>query len=207
MIVKRLLKPHVQIMELLAEKLELSQYSMAKQLGISYRTVMRRTKELENNTPPLIKFVREEPSIRGGKERRIYALTLNGLFYALKNMNLWHNLDKIAEYYKNELLIFQCWPLFTFEERETIKEHLKDSYNLPSPLNLSNLTLRVSEKEVKEYFDGLFTDIVVSKDIRPIIERIEILRKARVEMLRKKFCEYQEAMNFIKQEIEKLEGR
>ena len=55
---------------------ELKQYKMPKETGLSYRTVLRTLKPLESQG--FIKLVRAEPSKKGGKESKIYSLTLKG---------------------------------------------------------------------------------------------------------------------------------
>ena len=49
---------------------------MPKETGVSYRTVLRTLKPLESQG--FIKLVRIEPSKKGGKESKIYSLTLKG---------------------------------------------------------------------------------------------------------------------------------
>jgi len=208
--IKSLLKPHKQILQLLTEQNELAQYDMAKQLGTSYRTILRRTRELERINPPLIRFVREEPSEKGGKNRKIYALTLNGLFYALKNPKLWDRIDKIAEYHKGKLLIFECWNLLTESEKQTLEKVIMNKYDLDkysflgAILNLDIVALVSSEQSIKEFIDKLFTGMVVLKELRPILKRIDKLKQVRIQALQEELggCEVVKAA--LQKEIEKL---
>lgn len=63
---------------------ELKQYKMPKETGLSYRTVLRTLKPLESQG--FIKLVRAEPSKKGGKESKIYALTLKGALTYLSSI-------------------------------------------------------------------------------------------------------------------------
>ena len=209
--IKPLLKPHKQILQVLTEQNELAQYDMAKQLSISYRTILRRTKELEKSNPPLIKFVREEPSEKGGKNRNIYTLTLNGLFYALKNPKLWNRIDKIVEYHKNKLLIFECWNLLTESEKQVVISAIMSKYDLNkysflgTALNLDALALMSSEQNIKELVDALFTGMVVPKELRPILERIDKLKEARRQALQKELADSEKVKSSLQKEIKELE--
>lgn len=216
MSLKPLLPIHVEILELLAKNNEASQYQIHKQLGVSYRNVLRRMRELEHYPQPLVKLVRVEPSRKGGKESKIYAATLNGLFFALRNPHLWKHMDGIAEYHKNELLIFRFWHLFTEQEKAILKLVVYDKYRVDKTkfgkffgpgLNLDFFALAFEEKTLKEYLDGLFTNLVIAEPIRPIVERVEPLRKIRLEALQTKLKEKEEEhkkiVDYCRREIEK----
>jgi len=217
MAVKPLLPIHEQILETLAKKHEATQYQLYKEIGVSYRTILRRVKELANTPPPLVKAIREEPSQKGGKNCIVYTLTLNGLFYALRNPHLWKHFDKIAAYHREKLLVFKCWEQFTKKEKDVIKLVLFSKYKVSeykygrlfgSVLNLDYLALLGSEEQLKKHIDGIFTDLVIPKRLRPILEplikRLEPLRKARLDALKMELKETRKLEAYYIKEIEKL---
>jgi DNA-binding MarR family transcriptional regulator len=69
--------PKMKILEVLATNKEFKQYSLPKATGFSYRTILRALKPMEK--AGWIRLVRTEASEKGGKEKKIYTLTLKGL--------------------------------------------------------------------------------------------------------------------------------
>ena len=57
---------------------------MPKETNLSYRTILRTLKPLENEG--LVKQIRTEPSTKGGKEKKIYSLTFKGTLTYLNSM-------------------------------------------------------------------------------------------------------------------------
>jgi DNA-binding PadR family transcriptional regulator len=77
-------EPQQKIINALIKNPELGQYKMPKETKLSYRTILRTLKPLE--TEGIIKQIRTEPSKKGGKEKKIYSLTLKGTLIYLKSI-------------------------------------------------------------------------------------------------------------------------
>jgi hypothetical protein len=85
---KTTIRPELKILSVLSEHKEFEQYRLPKETGLSYRTILRLLKPMEQHD--WIRLVRTEASAKRGKEKKIYALTLRGLTIALmisKDMN------------------------------------------------------------------------------------------------------------------------
>jgi hypothetical protein len=101
--IKTTIKPEVKILSVLVKHGEFGQYRMPKETGLSYRTILRFLKPMEK--AGWIRLVRTEASEKGGKERKIYALTIRGLAIAFKTADQWMPtkgdlnwvIDKMAE--------------------------------------------------------------------------------------------------------------
>jgi DNA-binding PadR family transcriptional regulator len=78
------IKPDLKIVKALIKNPELGQYKMPKETKLSYRTILRTLKPLENEG--LIKQIRTEPSTKGGKEKKIYSLTFKGTLTYLNSI-------------------------------------------------------------------------------------------------------------------------
>jgi DNA-binding PadR family transcriptional regulator len=111
---KTTVTPDLKILAVLAASKEMEQYKLPKETKLSYRTVLRTLKPLEDKNKWQIELVRTEPSKKGGKEKKIYAITLAGLLRVLRNAPV----DDI-EYYRKVisthprlLLTFEKWPVF-----------------------------------------------------------------------------------------------
>jgi len=101
------IKPELKIIKALIKNPELGQYKMPKETRLSYRTILRTLKPLENQG--IIKQVRSEPSKKGGKEKKIYSLTFKGTLtyldsatpqaidYLLKDNNYHYSPNKANE--------------------------------------------------------------------------------------------------------------
>ena len=85
---------------------------MPKETSLSYRTVLRTLKPLESQG--FVKLVKVEPSEKGGKENKIYALTSKGVITCLSsfsptpedfeaNGRIHYSLDKVNEVIKNKI--------------------------------------------------------------------------------------------------------
>lgn len=93
------------ILAVLAKNKEYAQYNMPKAIGKDYRTVLRHLKLLEAHG--LIHLDRTEPARKGGKDRKIYKITLLGLIEILKIPDVFNNIDIIAQNFPDSLpLIF-----------------------------------------------------------------------------------------------------
>lgn len=106
------------ILKILAHNKEFEQYKLDKTLKISYRTILRKLETMEKNFG-IIKLVRTEPSKKGGKDKKIYTITLKGLWLHLSETKQLNSpkgkkeLEKIINLFPETLLFFRKWPLFT----------------------------------------------------------------------------------------------
>jgi len=117
------------ILNVLAENKEYAQYDLDKKIEKDYHTVLRHLQALEKNG--YIHLVRTEPAEKGGKERKIYELTLNGLILVLKkrselysalifgkvqeetNREIEEAIDQVVSIHRDKLpLIFGKWVFF-----------------------------------------------------------------------------------------------
>ncbi len=89
---KTTIRSELKILTVLAEHKEFVQYRLPEKTGLSYRTILRTLKPMEQGR--LIRLVRTEASEKGGKERKIYALEPRGLAIALSASK---NMDNIIE--------------------------------------------------------------------------------------------------------------
>jgi DNA-binding PadR family transcriptional regulator len=81
---EKTIKPEIKIIKALIKNHELGQYQMPKETKLSYRTILRTLKPLENEG--LITQIRTEPSTKGGKEKKIYSLTFKGILTYLNSI-------------------------------------------------------------------------------------------------------------------------
>ena len=105
------------ILKILAHNKEFEQYKLDKTLEISYRTILRKLETMEKNFG-IIKLVRTEPSTKGGKDKKIYSITLKGLWLHLSEIKQLNSpkgkeeIIKIINLFPEMLLFFKKWPLF-----------------------------------------------------------------------------------------------
>ncbi|RLI00110.1 hypothetical protein DRO19_00380 [Candidatus Bathyarchaeota archaeon] len=105
------IKTSLEILRVLAENKQYAQYDLPKAISKDYRTVLRHLKTLEYNH--LIRLEKTEPASKGGKDRKIYTLTTEGLITALILEESWSKIDEIARKHANLLpLIFGKWEFF-----------------------------------------------------------------------------------------------
>jgi len=81
---KTTVTPTAKIIQTIAKKGELGQYKMKDETNLSYRTILRTLKPLEQDG--YITLLRTEPSKKGGKEKKIYSLTFKGLLVYLSSL-------------------------------------------------------------------------------------------------------------------------
>jgi len=127
------------ILATLADEKECAQYDMPQAVGKDYRTILRHLKKLE--AYDLIQLARTEPAKKGGKDRKIYTLTLEGLVALLKIPGVFEPelMDTLATNYPDSLpLIFGKWQLFQKHGlKDLIINRLKktlEEYPLLNPL-------------------------------------------------------------------------
>lgn len=121
-----------------------AQYDLPDAVGKDYRTIMRHLKKLESSK--LIRLARTEPAQKGGKEKKIFTLTVTGLisglkffFSATKDVNeVIGNMEELATTHKDLLpLILGKWTLWKKEGVEQlIIERLREAITqTPYPLS------------------------------------------------------------------------
>lgn len=108
------IETEAKILKLLALNKGTSQYDIPDKIGVHYTTVLRQLKKLENEKKVTFK---EIGSMKKGKDKKIYSLTLEGLlevFYNWNNKTIAGNdVLKIIEDYKNiGWLCFKKFHLF-----------------------------------------------------------------------------------------------
>ena len=106
-----------EILKVLAHNKEFEQFKMDKATKISYRTILRKLEPMKNKFQ-VIRFVKFQPSLKGGKDKKIWAITLKGLWIYLsqvKNLSSPEGkkeLEQIIKRFPDMLLFFRKWPLF-----------------------------------------------------------------------------------------------
>ncbi len=151
---KQTIPPEIAILNVLSKNQEVEQYKLPKETGLSYRTILRMLTPLEESW--YISLVRTEPSKKGGKEKKIFSIDLEGLIYLLswKRSYAYLNseyLDIVAATHPNLLpLIFGKWQFFSVKGiKEKIVENLNEyfkSYSLPT----SSFQLRISARKMAQ---------------------------------------------------------
>jgi DNA-binding PadR family transcriptional regulator len=124
---KTTIKSEITIIQALAVHKEIGQYEMPKETGLSYRTILRNLRPMEKRNE--IKLIRTMPSEKGGKEKKIYAITFKGLVHALSNCfskdrRFREDLEAIIKAHPDKLLTFKKWPLF---EKADLKDFMLEN--------------------------------------------------------------------------------
>jgi len=78
------IKPELKIINALIKNKELEQYKMPKETKLSYRTILRTLKPMENEG--FVNEPRTERSKKGGKEKKIYTLKFKGTLTYLNSI-------------------------------------------------------------------------------------------------------------------------
>ena len=140
---------HYEILATIAEKGSYPQYDLSKAIKKSYRTVLRHLELLEAHR--LIRLLRTEPAQKGGKERKIYTLTLDGLIALLKLPHIFEEreaIDALANNFPHLVpLVFGKWSLF---EKAGVKD-----------IVVGNL------KKAIEDMPNPFYSVVILPDLKP----------------------------------------
>jgi DNA-binding PadR family transcriptional regulator len=124
---KTTIKSEITIIQALAVHKEIGQYEMPKETGLSYRTILRNLRPMEKRNE--IKLIRTMPSEKGGKEKKIYAITFKGLVHALSNCfskdrRFREDLEAIIKAHPDMLLTFKKWTLF---EKADLKDFMLEN--------------------------------------------------------------------------------
>jgi len=107
------------ILRILALNKEVYQYGLDKEVGVSYRTILRTLHSLEELG--IIRVSRKEESEKRGKERNVWEITLQGLLELLHlDEEVWKQIGLIAETHREKLLIFKKWGLLRKENSTTL---------------------------------------------------------------------------------------
>jgi len=112
MVYKRTIETQKAILRALALEKEIAQYDLPKRVQKDYSTVLRRLRDLENRF--LVKVDRTVTSKKRGKEKKIYRITLFGLFVCTSTDRKYvdSNFEKIVEAHSDKLLSFAKWGYF-----------------------------------------------------------------------------------------------
>lgn len=98
--------PEQKILTLLLEHTEYAQFQMEEKTGLSYKTIIDYLKKLEKTK--MIKLSRTEPSTKGGKEKKFWSITSQGLTKILTDINI-NQFEKAANKHPDLLLVFKKW--------------------------------------------------------------------------------------------------
>ena len=105
---QKMIDTDYKILKTLALEGEADLEALAQKVGKHYTSIMRRLKFLEKEYNAVY-VSRLETTPRKGRERKIYNLTLTGLFLLLGLRSSWKYIDQIAEKQQDKLLIFKKW--------------------------------------------------------------------------------------------------
>ncbi|MCW4003710.1 MAG: helix-turn-helix domain-containing protein [Candidatus Bathyarchaeota archaeon] len=157
------------ILKVLAQNKEYAQYDLPDAVGKDYRTVLRHLKKLEKDG--LVKVDRLEPAQKGGKEKKIYTLTLLGFIAALATCKIEPanpEIDVLIAKFSDLHYIFANWqrmlsqlPRFdvyaaldvTISNFDALRrfrpQDLRENLDKQFTLAFFNLTLTANEKDAK----------------------------------------------------------
>ena len=158
---KTTIPPLLKIIEVLAEHKEFEQYKMKNATGFSYRTILRALKPLEE-----LKLIRHrtEPSEKGGKDKKIYAITFKGLYRHISKIQLdtpegKEKLGQIACRFPEMLLFFKKWPLFV---KARVQDKMLDYFNIALRTSLIGYKDRIrwfmANQKSAEHFNEFMAD-------------------------------------------------
>ena len=209
---KTTILPADKILSVLAKNREFEQYKLPKATGLSYRTILRKLGPMEKNG--VIKLVRKEPSEKGGKEKKIYAITFRGLWYYLIELVAEKpygkkQIEKIASTFPEMLLTFKKWNLFV---EAKIKDQmidvliagLRDRYaHFYDMLRLFS-THEIPREEMIELAEALERDTIRNLDKLVIVGSLQIPQLR--DVLKQIYLKDKELMNFVLESLEKAKA-
>jgi len=197
--------PPIKILKALAFNTELEQYKMPKETGLSYRTILRNLKPLEDMGD--IKLLREEASEKGGKDKKIYSLTYKGLHWCIA-MWAFNHAEKIITAHSDKLLTFKKWQLF---KEAGVSDHIKDAVRIAFGECMTEVYL-LKKEGYDIHLGNLenetnFREAVDRNLLLPLVTRVlvdaDTTRPFNYEAF-KKVCKNDLELNtFIEQELEK----
>ena len=209
---KTTITPRLEILFTLATHREMEQYKMPKETDLSYRTILRKLKILEHKNVQQIKLLRTEPSEKGGKEKKIYAITLIGMLHVLKEhpgvAKDFDAVEKMIRGHPDMLLTFEKWPFFEKHGQEKavltyLGLALLDFFAETAISMLSGRRLEFRNmNEMRDYIDS--HTLLGSSDDRL---RLEFLRTCKEDENLRNFIDKQLALrieNFKKVEADKV---
>lgn len=218
----------LKILKMLAQKRECAQYDMPKLIGKDYHTCLRHLRELENDG--LVKLVRVEPAKKGGKDRKIYTLTLYGLLVALFSLleekpephekMVKADVDPIIDTWKDYHFIFKFWQEIyeasSFDPylvlygvtSEFYENWQRSSFDM---FNWKYKTLDVAVWFSRSFFDAFFE---ISKDFSQktlrewvaIIKNNKELKSVYIREFNRIISRKQQELTFFKNLVEKLQN-
>jgi len=112
MVYKQTIETQKAILWALALEKEIAQYDLPERVQKDYTTVLRRLRDLEKRF--FVKVDRKVPSKKKGKEKKIYRITLFGLFVcaSMDKKYMDSNFEKIVTAHSDKLLSFAKWEYF-----------------------------------------------------------------------------------------------
>jgi DNA-binding PadR family transcriptional regulator len=154
--------PWKKIFLLLLLNKEYPQCKMKEATGMTDPTIIKHLKELEKQK--LISCIREDKSSKGGKEKKIFALTNNGLLNSLLLKEVRSNretIKQIAKAHSDKMRIFEKLPVFEKAKLDTV---VIDT--LMSDLLTLKQTLLLTPEALNPVFSSIEAlDMLVMEDI------------------------------------------
>jgi len=193
----------------LATNKEFEQYNLPKATGLSYRTILRKLEPMEKSG--LIKLVRTEPSEKGGKEKKIYAITFRGLWFYFPELVTVKpygkkQIEKIASTFPEMLLTFKKWNLFVEagikdQMMDILVAGLRDRHaHFYDMLRLFSTHEIPREKMIE-------LAVALEKDTRTNLDKLVIVGSLYIpqlrDVLKQVYLKDKELLNFVLESIEK----
>ncbi len=224
---KRWIQTDLDILEALAEKGDASQYEVTKIIDKDYHTVFEHFKKLKMEKHKYIQQIRTEASEKGGKDKHIYSLTIEGLLFYLIFRGVNNKIEKIA-YNQKSLwsLVFGKWEhICKTGNKERAIKNLRDVFESFRSFariqefmtqNTRNLINEVQNKaDPLDYFTLSFytknidEDLKDDKWIKMIAEDKEIQKyiRLKVNLLEKNAVEQLEYITRIKNQLDAIQNK
>jgi DNA-binding PadR family transcriptional regulator len=195
----------LEIVDAIAKHKELPQYNIKNETKLSYRTILRLLKPLENSG--FIQLARREASEKGGKDRKIYAITLPGLIVALKNLEE-KNFDAVINKHGELLpLILGKWNYLKSAglEQERRKAVIWVGNRILAEYPLGKATVRFATMSFWDYIFQLTNKVERVKWIRALREDPELKAWA-IDEMKEWFIQGEEIHRINKASLKALES-
>jgi len=195
---KTTIRHELKILTALAEHKEFEQYRLPKETGFSYRTVLRLLKLMEQDR--WIRLVRAEASAKGGKDKKIYSLTLRGLTIALM---ISKDMDKIIEKQSDMLpLVLGKWAYF---KSVGLEKEMKEAIYWVGNRILEGFDRKEFATERFWYYIFVITPEPVKKKWLEALRGDPELRQWAIEEMTEWLLEGREVMDMHKRTLKTLE--
>jgi len=192
---------------------ECAQYDMPKQIRKDYRTVLRHLRGLEK--AQLICLARTEPAKKGGKDKKIYTLTLLGFAVALSSYNIEpsnREIDEIIQKWRHLHPIFGRWQVLItkvprIEAYATLAQtvdHFDALWRLQSSLISKNLEEQFSEVFLAPIFNPLSAPLCSLEKWITFIQEDEKLKTACRRKLEEQIKKTREELKIQEDTLKKL---